>query len=97
MKAISTPNINNVTSNFQILTLLTRREYIYEENSDLIEFGRVYLYFMLYSFVGWIWEEIFMLVVDGTVQEKRVFTYSSLHYLWIWNIFNIIFILQKKL
>jgi len=33
-------------------------------------FSRYYLYFMIYSFAGWMWEKIFMLIVDRTFEER---------------------------
>jgi len=70
MKGISTLNRNNLFHNLTRLRLIRWREYIYKKNSYLIEFSQYYLYFMLYSFVGRIWEVIFMLIVDGTLQER---------------------------
>lgn len=68
MKPISTFNKNNFYSNLIKLESTNVRDY--KENSDLIKFSRYYLYFMIYSFAGWIWENIFMLIVDGIFQER---------------------------
>lgn len=95
MKAISTLNRNNVSGNLKRLTLITERDYIYEKNSDLIEFGRYYLYFMLYSFFGWIWENIFMLIVDGTFQE-RGFLHIPICTIYGFGMFLILFLFYKK-
>ncbi|WP_310940129.1 putative ABC transporter permease [Clostridium sp. SHJSY1] len=36
---------------------------------NLNEFGKIYLYFMIYSLLGWVWEKIFTLVFNGELRE----------------------------
>jgi len=62
---------------------------------ELNKFSRVYLYFMVYSFAGWLWEKIFMLMVDGTFQE-RGFLHIPVCTIYGFAIFLILFLFYKK-
>lgn len=95
MSQIRESNRNTFSSNLKKYNLINFKECINKENLKLNKFSRVYLYFMIYSFAGWLWEKIFMLIIDGTLQE-RGFLHIPVCTIYGFVIFLILFLFYKK-
>lgn len=59
------------------------------------EFKKFYLYFMLYSLLGWIWEKIFILIIDHRIEE-RGFLHLPICIIYGFSIILILIIFYKK-
>lgn len=75
--------------------LINLKKYSFKQYLESNKFSRVYLYFMIYSFVGWFFEKIFILIVDGTFKE-RGFLHIPVCTIYGFAIFLILFLFYKK-
>jgi uncharacterized membrane protein len=59
------------------------------------EFSKYYIYFMLYSLLGWIWEKVFILVLDRRIEE-RGFLHLPICIIYGFSILLILLVFYKK-
>lgn len=75
--------------------MVNYRCYDYKKSFNVIEFNRYYLYFMLYSFAGWLWEKIFMLIIYHTFEE-RGFLHIPICSIYGFGILLVLFLFYEK-